>query len=356
MASFEDSIESTYLDDYYQYEEKYDPPSAAERAWRRGKQVGRRKSKREARLAHIQMLADADGLEGGFQTTYSPSPGQFEERWLLSSMRAFYDEQLIDDILAIVKGGKEANVYRCNAHPTTGLGLLAAKVYRPRMFRNLRNDKMYREGRTLLTEEGREVKRGDTRMARAVGKKTPFGMQVRHTSWLMYEYTTLQQLHAAGGAVPLPVGASENAILMGYVGDEHLAAPTLNTVNLSPDEAHRHFRTVLRNVELMLKHNLIHGDLSAYNILYWQGEITLIDFPQVVDSRTNDNAHAILRRDLRRVCEYFSAQGVDCDAESIVGDLWGSHVGSKLRAQMADFSLWEYRHADDNEEIEEGVV
>ena len=349
----EHSVESTYVDDYSQYEEIYNPPSPAELAWRRGQFVGRRRPDKLDSHAQAQELADTEGLERGFETTYTP--GQFEERWLLSSLRAFYDEQLIDDVLAIIKGGKEANVYRCKAHPTTGLGLLAAKVYRPRMFRNLRNDKIYREGRTLLTEEGNPVKRRDHRLARAVGKKTGFGVQVEHTSWLMYEYTTLQRIHAAGGAVPRPTGVSENAILMEYVGDEHLAAPTLNTVELDLAEAHRLYDEVLRNVELMLRHNLIHGDLSAYNILYWRGEITLIDFPQVVDSRGNDSARAILRRDLGRVCEYFRSQGVACDPDSVMGDLWGRHVGSKLREQLADYSMWEYRHAEDDEEIEEGV-
>ena len=350
----EHSTESTYQDDYCYYEEMYDPPGPAEIAWRRGRPM-RQRPKDPTRRHRVIELADAEGLEGGFKTTYTPA--RFEERWLLSSLRAFYDEQLMDDILAIVKGGKEANVYRCVAHPTTGLDLLAAKIFRPRMFRNLRNDKMYRDGRRLLTEERRLGKISDHRLARAVEKKTPFGRQVQHTSWLMYEYTTLQRLHAAGGAVPFPVGVSENAILMEYIGDEGLAAPTLNTVDLEPDQARSLFREVLRNVELMLQLNLIHGDLSAYNILYWEGEITLIDFPQVVDSRTNDNARIILRRDLQRVCEYFSAQGVDCDAERIMGDLWGRYVGSKLRAQLADLSMYDFRHPDDDDEkVEEDVV
>ena len=66
----------------------------------------------------------------------------------------------------------------------------------------------------------------------------------------------------------------------------------------------------MRNIEIMLVNGMIHGDLSAYNILYWEGEITLIDFPQVTDSRVNRQAYLILERDIKRVCEYFAAQGV----------------------------------------------
>ena len=48
---------------------------------------------------------------------------------------------------------------------------VAAKVYRPRMFRQLRNDKMYRQGRTVLKQSGKAVKATDTRAMRAMGKK-----------------------------------------------------------------------------------------------------------------------------------------------------------------------------------------
>jgi RIO kinase 1 len=71
---------------------------------------------------------------------------------------------------------------------------------------------------------------------------------------------------------------------------------------------------------------LVHGDLSAYNVLYWQGKITLIDFPQVTLTESNSNAWRILRRDVRRVCEYFALQGVDADADRLARQLWDEHV------------------------------
>src|SRR5262245_57083505 len=114
------------------------------------------------------------GLEGGFQTTYQPS--RHESGWLRDSLQMFYDQDFITDVLAVVKGGKEASVYRCEAHPTTNMDLLAAKVYRPRMFRNLRNDKLYREGRSVLTETGTSVKENEHRIRRAVGKQSTVGV------------------------------------------------------------------------------------------------------------------------------------------------------------------------------------
>jgi RIO kinase 1 len=261
--------------------------------------------------------------EGGFPMTYRPA--RFEEVWLRSSLRSFYEQEFIVDVLGQVKGGKEANVYRCQAHPRTGVALLAAKVYRPRQFRNLSNDRTYREGRPILTGSGQPVKKTDSRIMRAVGKKTAFGAQVQHTSWLMYEYTTLERLTRAGGAVPAPISANENAILMGYRGDVVRAAPALQQVSLGPREAGRLFREVLRNVELLLQHGLVHGDLSAYNVLYWEGQITLIDFPQVTSVLANRNARAILDRDVRRVCEYFARQGVRSEPQKISDDLWARY-------------------------------
>ena len=111
-------------------------------------------------------------MDLGFQTTYRPS--RYEAGWLLSSLYSFYNEGLITDVLALVKGGKEASVYCCQAHPATGLDLLAAKVYRPRMFRNLRNDKMYRQGREILLAGGGPAGRDSGYIERAIRHKTSF--------------------------------------------------------------------------------------------------------------------------------------------------------------------------------------
>src|SRR5690606_19980036 len=151
----------------------------------------------------ITEIAETTGLEGGFQTTYQP--GLFEGEWLLDSLRVFYEMNLISDVLARVRGGKEANVYRCQATSKAGMSLAAAKVYRPRKFRNLRNDALYREGRSYLKADGKAIKNNEHRLMRAIGKKTQMGEQLEHTSWLMYEYTTLQKLYHAGAAVPQPL-------------------------------------------------------------------------------------------------------------------------------------------------------
>ncbi len=270
----------------------------------------------------VRELEDAV-VKNALQTTYTPS--RFEEEWLLAALGNFYQDNVITDVLSKVKGGKEANVYCCTAHDAVGVELVAAKVYRPRQQRNLRNDKMYRDGRPVLKADGTAVKGSDHRMIRAMNKKSDYGKTVQHTSWLMYEYTTLAALHQAGAAVPKPYAVNDNCIVMGYRGSETAGAPTLHEIDLEESEALPLFQEVMRNIALMLEREMIHGDLSAFNILYWEGEITLIDFPQVTHSRNNDNAHLILSRDVRRVCDYFAQQGVECDAEAIMERLWERH-------------------------------
>ena len=248
-APHENKVEF-YEDEHEYYERMYDH-AQIDRLARRKRKAQVRHIPKKAANEVIAELGDPIGVEGGLQTTYSL--GRYEEGWLLDSLRSFYQEELIVDVLAQIKGGKEASVYLCEAHPTMGTDLLAAKVYRPRRFRNLRNDKVYRQGRDVLTAAGQPVKKTDHRVMRAIGKKTAFGVQVSHTSWLMHEYKALERLYKAGCAVPQPFSSTENAILMDYCGDAQMAAPTLNQIRLAPDEAEPLFREVLRNVELMLR-------------------------------------------------------------------------------------------------------
>ena len=102
--------------------------------------------------------------------------------------------------------------------------------------RNLRNDKLYRQGRETLIDGRRVVKKSDARVMRAINKKSDFGLQARHTSWLLYEFATLRDLAEAGIAVPRPYAAGDNAILMDYIGDGARPAPTLHEVDLDPAE------------------------------------------------------------------------------------------------------------------------
>ncbi len=277
--------------------------------------------KRESRKLETdaRLFARAQEISREFRFTYKAA--RFEEAWLLDSLVEIAEQEWISDVLRKVKGGKEASVYVCRpGAEIQGQDLVAAKIYRPRILRNLRNDGLYREGRGDLDDHGRRIV--DTRKQHAMQKKTEFGRELLHQSWIAYEFTTMRVLHAAGADVPAPYVMSHNAIVMEYIGSLGMAAPALIEVQLDTDEAQSLFERTIRNIDLLLAHERIHGDLSAYNILYWEGEIRLIDFPQVVSPNINRHAFAIFRRDVHRVCEYFASQGVDCNPASLAEDLW----------------------------------
>ena len=262
-----------------------------------------------------QIIEQADET---FQITYKAA--RHEAVWLEESLEDFFKQKWFDDVLRMVKGGKEASVYMCRGNATTGVDFLAAKVYRPRRFRNLKNDWLYREGRGNLDESGRNIT--NKGMLHAMQKRTEYGRELLHTSWLEHEFQTLTLLHEAGADVPQPFASGSNAILMGYYGDEFMGAPTLNEVSLPAAEARALFDRVVHNIDLMLSKGRIHGDLSAFNILYWEGDISLIDFPQAVRPSENRSAYRIFERDVTRVCEYFQRQGVRSNPRQLAIDMW----------------------------------
>lgn len=279
--------------------------------------------------AERKFVREQDDSSASFKFTYKAA--RFEEWWLLESLGDFYEHQWISDVLRRLKGGKEASVYLCRSGPAIAAPLVAAKVYRPRSLRNLKNDGQYRTGRADLDDSGNVIV--DDGALHAMKKRTAYGEELRHQSWIAYEFQTLEMLHAAGADVPRPYTMEKNAILMDYIGDLGNAAPTLNAVALDSAEVQPLFERVVQNIDLLLSNQRIHGDLSAYNILYWQRDLALIDFPQVVPPEANPAAWTIFLRDVTRICQYFASQGVRREPRSLAADLWTSH-GYKIAREV----------------------
>jgi RIO kinase 1 len=291
---------------------------------------GPRKKNKQQNGRSQQTLHDIREMDDGIESwvpSYAKAldPRHHERQWVIESVGPFYRDQIVTDVTRLVKGGKEANVYACTGHPATGVDLIAAKLYRPRELRHLKNDAIYKAGRQLRDAEGKEMK--GRRVKLALSKKTSYGKSVDIQWWIGNEYRTQTVLFEAGGNVPKPIAHQGNTILMEYIGDEYGPAPTLSEVRLPQDEAAPLFRRVMDNVALMLDNHLVHGDLSAYNILYWEGDIYLIDFPQMVEARHNPHAYELLERDITRVCEYFSSFGIERDPVALARDLWEPYMG-----------------------------
>jgi RIO kinase 1 len=223
------------------------------------------------------------------------------------------DEGWITDVRYELKSGKEATAYCCTGGPTSGLPLVAAKLYRPLETRGFRNDNVYQAGR---------VDAWSRRERKAFEGKSRVGLQMRFASWVEHEFRTLELLHAVGTSIPRPVMKTSDVILMEFIGDEVGPAPPLHSVRLERDAAQVHFHRLLDDIAAWLRHDRVHGDLSAYNILYWDERLVTIDFPQAVDPQINPNSLALLERDITNVCAYFRKYGVVADPAAIAGDLW----------------------------------
>lgn len=239
---------------------------------------------------------------------------------LSEAIAPLIDDELVDGVLYPVKSGKEATLYCCRGGVRAGAELVAVKVYKPQQFRSFRNDSMYQAGRVIL----------DHRAARAAAKRTRFGREVQSTLWTNAEYETLRVLYRAGSHVPRPLGQSGGAVAMEWIGDEDGPAPQLKDVSLSSGEAHVLFEQLLGEIELWLACNVVHGDLSAYNVLWTGDRLVAIDFPQASDPRANANASTLLARDVEHVCKHFARWGVEADANAITDDLWDRFLRSAL--------------------------
>jgi RIO kinase 1 len=237
---------------------------------------------------------------------------------LEASLATFIDLDLISEVCEPIKSGKEATVYRCRGTPASRHEQLALKVYRARAQRSFKNDARYREGSLIYRIGG-----GNTRAARALRSGSRFGRAVQESSWTAREWEVLRRLHAAGLRVPEPVHAADSAILMELCDDgEGGVARPLASARLSAQLAPSLFEAVCDDVERMLWLDVLHADLSPYNIL-WSGDAyRIIDFPQAVDPRFNGNALSFLQRDLENVGHFCARFGQVPDPRQVALEMW----------------------------------
>ncbi len=233
----------------------------------------------------------------------------------------FYGEGLIARPLRPIKSGKEARVVLCEGGSALGRPLVAIKEYAPIEQRTFRNDAAYHAGMT----DGLKA-----RDVRALRSKSRHGREVQEGLWLYREWEHLNAMHTAGCDVPEPIAIGPRSILMEFIGDEVAAAPQLQRVRLDARDARQALDAIMANVERMLSCNLVHGDLSAFNILWWNERPVIIDLPQGVDARLNPNADAMLTRDIENVCRHFQRYGVNADAEGLARGLWLGFMFAEL--------------------------
>jgi len=268
-----------------------------------------------------QRLEDIDPTEEKLRGARSVEQDeQTVEEALLSHLGPLIEDRLIEEVIRPIKAGKEAVVYCCRAHESLGGELIAAKIYRPVERRSFKRDAVYQQGR----ERGA---RPDARTLRALGKKTKRGRLHKFSAWIAHEMRTMTILHQAGADVPEPIERVGPVILMEYLGDIDKPAPVLVNVALDAGEVATIYQQILNNVEVFLVHHRVHADLSAYNMLYVDDHVVIIDFPQSVDPRYNDEAFDLLVRDLKNVNAFFEEYEIEVvDPFHHTLGLWRQHV------------------------------
>jgi RIO kinase 1 len=203
-------------------------------------------------------------------------------------LQALIDDGVIDAVLRPLKSGKEAAVYVVRS----GGEVRCAKVYKDMAQRSFQQRVQYQEGRKV---------RG-SREARAIGKATKYGRKQQEIAWKNTEVDALYALRDAGVRVPEPHGYFHGVLVMELVTDAGgMPAPRLSEVELDPAQAREFHSVLLRQVVRMLCCGLIHGDLSAYNVLVGPDGPVVIDFPQVVSAAGNNAARAMLLRDVNNL-------------------------------------------------------
>ena len=137
----------------------------------------------------------------------------------------------------------------------------------------------------------------------------------------MQELSNLQRAWDAGAAVPYPVEGTEDGVVMEYIGDREAAAPRLAQARLAPGDAASAWGQLHASLAALTSAGLVHGDLSAYNLLWWRERLVLIDLPQAVEFVTNPHATDLLHRDVENVAAWFDRNGVPVDVEATFAEL-----------------------------------
>ena len=231
------------------------------------------------------------------------------------------EDGLVDAVIRQLMSGKEAMVFvvRC------GEEIRCAKVYKEANKRSFRQSVDY--------TEGRKVK--NSRRARAMEKGTRYGRKAQEQAWQNAEVDALYRLAAAGVRVPKPYNFHEGVLLMELVTDVHgNAAPRLNDLELTPEQARAHHHTLMMQVVRMLCAGVVHGDLSEFNVLLGSEGPVIIDLPQAVDAAGNNHARRMLERDVGNLTDYFGRFAAELLTTEYGKEIWALYEHGALHPEV----------------------
>ena len=235
-----------------------------------------------------------------------------------AGLQPLIDDGIVDEVVRALKSGKEASVYvvRCGAE------VRCAKVYKDMGQRSFQQRAQYQEGRKV---------RG-SRQARAMARSTNYGRKDQESAWTNAEVSALYQLAAAGVRVPRPYGYFNDVLVMEMVTDaQGDPAPRLGEVELTPEQAREFHGFLMQQIVRMLCAGLIHGDLSEYNVLIDASGPVIIDLPQAVNAAGNNNAFAMLERDVGNIRDALGRFAPELLSTQFAPEMWALFSQGELR-------------------------
>ncbi len=200
------------------------------------------------------------------------------------------------EVIQELKSGKEAKVYITRS--TQSNELFALKLYHDYKTRAFQTQKTYLQDRYIGSEH--------SSIRHAIKKGNTVGKEFMQTGWVMREQYFLKTLADQSDYIPKMKKPLKNGSLMEFIGDETGSAPRLSEIKL-PKTRHQEVADILIHlIELFLANGIVHGDLSAFNILWWHNKPYVIDFPQAIDIRESKRVPELLKRDVKNTLAYFS--------------------------------------------------
>ena len=227
------------------------------------------------------------------------------------------DDGLVDEVISRLMSGKEADVYivRC------GTEIRCAKVYKEVEKRGFKQAVQYQEGRKVR----------NSRRARAMEKGSRFGRQQQEETWQTAEVDALGRLANAGVRVPQTYGCLDGVLLMELITDaDGDVAPRLGDVTMSVEQALEDHAVVMQYVVRMLCAGVVHGDLSEFNVLVDADGPVIIDLPQAVDAAANNNAEAMLERDVNNMTRYYGQFAPQLLESRYAQEMWALYEEGEL--------------------------
>ena len=263
-------------------------------------------------------------------------------------IKPLVEDGLVDEVIRPLMSGKEADVFivRC------GTEIRCAKIYKEADKRGFKQATQYQEGRKVR----------NSRRARAMEKGSRFGRKEQEQVWQNTEVDALFRLARVGVRVPKPYGCFDGVLLMELICDETgAAAPRLNDVTMSAEQAIEDHQLMMRYVVRMLCEGLVHGDLSEFNVLVDAGGPVIIDLPQVVNAAANNHAERFLARDVNKITAYYGLYAPEILSTRYADEIWGLYEAGDLTPDVAISGEFDVIESDPDvdaviEEIKQAMI